>query len=359
MKIYNIVLTGGPAAGKTTILKEIKKRFDTKDTKVIIVPETATELFDWNIPILLGDKAFKYQSNVYQKQKNNQQVANSLASELNYEKIIIIYDRAVLDNKAYMSEEDFVKMMHTYNDSELANLDFYDLVINLQTSANLDDKYDKETNPARSEDQETAKILGNKTLGAWLMHRNLYNVEATVNIDDKVELVNNIISGFINKKRINNSRYLIDSKVGRKLVEQFNAKLISDDEYFFRSPGYRKSSISVRNDGFSKSYIGKIITPFKDGEIINDERVLDDVYFTELLSSDSLIAQANKQVYRFIYANEVLEISFVNDLCFLRVLSHKNIKDIKLPYGLILEEELSSQNYYNLITKPGLSRKLL
>ena len=44
-----------------------------------------------------------------------------------------------------------------------------------------------------------------------------------------------------------------------------------------------------------------------------------------------------------------MEISFVNDLCFLRILSRKNIKDIKLPDGLILEEELSSQDYYNLI----------
>ena len=43
--ISRIVLTGGPAAGKTTLISRILKEFKNEDGwKVIIIPETATEL---------------------------------------------------------------------------------------------------------------------------------------------------------------------------------------------------------------------------------------------------------------------------------------------------------------------------
>ena len=44
-RITRIVLTGGPAAGKTTLISRILKEFKQDDGwKVITIPETATEL---------------------------------------------------------------------------------------------------------------------------------------------------------------------------------------------------------------------------------------------------------------------------------------------------------------------------
>ena len=44
-KITRIVLTGGPAAGKTTLISRILKEFKQEDGwRVITIPETATEL---------------------------------------------------------------------------------------------------------------------------------------------------------------------------------------------------------------------------------------------------------------------------------------------------------------------------
>ena len=44
-KIVKIVLTGGPAAGKTTLISRVLKEFKQEDGwKVITIPETATEL---------------------------------------------------------------------------------------------------------------------------------------------------------------------------------------------------------------------------------------------------------------------------------------------------------------------------
>ena len=44
-KIVKIVLTGGPAAGKTTLLSRILKEFkQAEGWRVITIPETATDL---------------------------------------------------------------------------------------------------------------------------------------------------------------------------------------------------------------------------------------------------------------------------------------------------------------------------
>ena len=44
-RIVKIVLTGGPAAGKTTLISRILKEFKQDDGwKVITIPETATDL---------------------------------------------------------------------------------------------------------------------------------------------------------------------------------------------------------------------------------------------------------------------------------------------------------------------------
>ena len=51
-KIFKIVLTGGPCAGKTKSLNFIKEKFENEGKQVFVINETATELmsegFDFN-----------------------------------------------------------------------------------------------------------------------------------------------------------------------------------------------------------------------------------------------------------------------------------------------------------------------
>ena len=49
MKIWKFVITGGPCAGKTEAVKIVKKDLTDKGLKVIVVPETATELISSDI----------------------------------------------------------------------------------------------------------------------------------------------------------------------------------------------------------------------------------------------------------------------------------------------------------------------
>jgi predicted ATPase len=359
MKVYNIVLTGGPASGKTTILEEIKKKFDSDDTKVITVPEAATELFGWNIPVLSGEKALVYQDNIYKKQKSNQEIANSLAKLQDCKTVLIIYDRALLDNKAYLDAADFNRLLRHYKDSELVNLDFYDLVINLQSTANLDNQYKKESNPARVEDKETAKALGKKTLESWIMHRNLYNVKATDTIEAKTKSVINIIDNYVNKNLVKKKRYLIDYKEGQKLVRTIPAKSINEADYFFCDSDYYLCSISHRNNYNDDSFVGKIYTSKSDYEYVESDIPVFGEFLDLFLEGKIFKSFVDKKIYRFIYDDEVFELVFTDNLCFLRILTNKNIKYVKLPDNINLQKEINCEEYYDMIFNEDLGRKLL
>ena len=109
-QITRIVLTGGPAAGKTTLISRILKEFKQDEGwKVITIPETATELISG-----FGIKPFggcvsmlDFQDFVVSDQLHKEQLALKAAQMVPEENVLILYDRAVFDDKAYVSDDEF------------------------------------------------------------------------------------------------------------------------------------------------------------------------------------------------------------------------------------------------------------
>lgn len=131
--IKKIVLTGGPCAGKTTAIEQIKEVLIKKGYRVFIVPESATELINGELRPFGNDSIdidlFQKLIMKYQlvKEKIYEEAARSLPND---SKSVIIYDRGLLDNKAYISHYQFQKIL---NEGDL--LERYDMVIHLVTAA--------------------------------------------------------------------------------------------------------------------------------------------------------------------------------------------------------------------------------
>lgn len=104
-RITKIVLTGGPAAGKTTLVSRVLKEFKQEDGwRVITIPETATELISG-----FGIKPFdncmsmlQFQDFVVGDQIHKEQLALAAAELVPEDNILILYDRALMDDKAYV-----------------------------------------------------------------------------------------------------------------------------------------------------------------------------------------------------------------------------------------------------------------
>ena len=170
--IRKVVLTGGPGSGKTTVIESIKKNYGGK-YKVIIVDETASYLINMGIRPF-GENSIPlidFQELVLKTQLSKEEVIDKSLEFLPDEDILIIYDRGIMDNAAYISEEEFKEVIERVKTKETIQdfFDRYDLVLNLVSRK---DFYTTDNNPARSETVDDALSLGEKTLKVMYYKRN-------------------------------------------------------------------------------------------------------------------------------------------------------------------------------------------
>ena len=197
MKIWKFVITGGPCAGKTEAVKIIKQDLIKKGLKVIAVPETATELISSEItPWELGRNKFQF---LLLERSLNKELTAEKAAECFDQDVVIIYDRGLLDGKAYMQAEPFMNELKKYNEDEKTVLDRYNAVFHLVTTANgAEDFYTLANNEARTESIKDAIKLDDRLIDIWSNHKNFKIIDNSTNFELKMKRLINEIDNVIN-----------------------------------------------------------------------------------------------------------------------------------------------------------------
>lgn len=238
MDIYKIVLTGGPSGGKTTILKNIANKLRKEGYNVFIVPETARTFLEGGINANPKDREYtlKFQNFILKEQLAREEYTEEFAKMINNsQKTIIIYDRAIMDNRAYLeSQEDFEFLLRQYNLSEKDVINRYDLVIHLVSLATTDkNAYIKDDE--RTESPDEAKERDEKTGKAWLLHRNMKIIMPTRTIEEKEEITMSHISDFLeHKQEIDEHSFPLTQESEQFLLQGINkdnSKTVNITEY--------------------------------------------------------------------------------------------------------------------------------
>ena len=197
----NIVLTGGPCAGKTTTIACVKEYLEGLGYHVLLLNECATELINGGIRPFGENQipVFDFQNEILNlqlyKEKRYMDIVSKLPSDT---KCVILSDRGILDSKAYLGDEKFTKLLDKNGLKEKDLGKQYDMVIHMVTVASdIKNKYNTSTNSARFEDADEAIDLDKRTSDAWKNHKNVKVIEATEVIDEKIEKVKNIITKFL------------------------------------------------------------------------------------------------------------------------------------------------------------------
>ena len=198
----NIVLTGGPCAGKTTTIAKVKEDLENLGYHVLLLNECATEIINGGIRPF-GDNqvsVFDFQNEILNLQLFKEKRYLDIIAKLPEDtKCIILSDRGIMDSKAYLGSELFTKLLDQNNLKEDDLGQQYDMVIHLVTvAANNQNKYNNSTNSARfEEDIDEVLDLDRRTNEVWQKHKNLKRVEATGTIEEKIEKVINIIHDYL------------------------------------------------------------------------------------------------------------------------------------------------------------------
>ena len=157
-KHLKIAITGGPCAGKTTAMQKIVQEFTEKGYKVFVVSEAATELINGGIRPF-GDNAlemYEFQRCVMDTQLSKEKIFERIANNTKQDTIILC-DRGIFDNRAYVSDKEFKELLKERSLNEMEVSSSYDMVIHLVTAAKgAKEHYTTANNSARTETVEEA-----------------------------------------------------------------------------------------------------------------------------------------------------------------------------------------------------------
>lgn len=328
--IIKIVLTGGPCAGKSTVFDTLNDYLTEKGYYVITVSETATELIRSKI---LPNPSDKEHTLMFQDILLHQQYTKELISEVyakkmaKNQKVVILYDRSILDNRAYLdSKEDFDYILNKNNLDELEVLNSYDLVLNLISVATCKPECYK-LDGVRYETLEDAQNLDKRTSTAWIHHPNFKAIKPTDTIEEKINLVitevDNYLSGIKNNNKEN---ILLDYNSDLSIYNDNNSKTINIFNIYLS-----KDLVLTK-----KEYYNSVIYTKSNYSDINSEIIISENEFIDLIYKFDVIYTERKKEINFIDNGNVYKIIECDDKIYLE--KEKDIY-LNLPNNLIVSKD--------------------
>lgn len=182
---FNIVLTGGPSSGKTSLTKELKHRFSVE---AHVCQEAAEMLFRGGFPRQDWVEGLKNrQYAIFHLQRALENIALDTCGDAKY----LLFDRGLLDGLCYWPED-----TSSFLDVMQINLEHiqkrYDLVIQLGVAH----QEDYQNTPLRTEDAQTSLIMEQKLKSIWSSHPNYvfipYSPDWSIKRQKTLELIRSL-----------------------------------------------------------------------------------------------------------------------------------------------------------------------
>lgn len=187
-QITKIVVTGGPCGGKTTALTTIRQTFPQYGYKVITVPEPATLFKSNGVLPWECSSGEEYQRCQMEVQLTFERCFERAARGMADEKILIVCDRGMLDNKHYMTEDEFQRVIADLGHAEVELRDSYDAVFHLVSAAKgAEAFYSNDNNAARHESLEEAAAMDDDFIRCWAGHPHLRVIDNSTDFEGKME----------------------------------------------------------------------------------------------------------------------------------------------------------------------------
>lgn len=311
MEITKIVLTGGPCAGKSSAMSRIQEEFTSRGYAVLFIPETASELILGGAnPTTCGSVA-NFQKQLLKLQLEKERIFEETANLMPADKVLIVCDRGTLDNKAYMTEQDFQAVIREIGTNEIALRDRYDAVFHLVSAAKgAAEAYSTQNNPARTETPEEAAALDDKLISAWTGHPHFRVIDNSTSFNDKIKRLIDEIYGILGDESYEIERkYLIEYPDLKWLNEYPNCKRVEIIQTYLKSDADEEKRLRQRGDGANFVYFETKKRKISDIKRVEVERRISEAEYLELImDADTTKRQIRKTRYCLTYENQYFEI---------------------------------------------------
>ena len=367
IKISKIVLTGGPCAGKTTALTWINNYFTKRGYTVLFVSETATELITNGVAPWTCKTNYDYQLFQVRLQKTKEQIFEEAAKTMKSDKILIVCDRGILDNKAYMKEVEFKKLLKQYETNEIKERDSYDAVFHLVSAAKgKEEVYTLANNKARTESVEEAKKLDDKIISAWTGHPHFRIIDNSTEFEEKLERLLKEIASFMGVPEPFEieRKFLIYYPNIKELENMPNCTKVDITQTYLKSNNDTERRIRARGiDGDYLYYLTekRKVSNMKRIEI--EKRLTQDEYFKLLMESDNKLHTIHKTRFCLSENNQYFEIDIYpewDNQAIMEIELSTEDETIKTPEFIkIIKEVTDDESYKNYQMAKQMPKQLI
>lgn len=354
-QITTIVITGGPCAGKTTGLTWIQNAFSSRGYRVLFIPETATELIGGGVAPWVCGSNLDYQKCQVQLQLEKERVFRQAAETMRDEKILIVCDRGIMDNRAYMSELEFQALLNSLGQDIVALRDNYDGVFHLVTAARgAEEFYTLSNNAARTETPEQARALDDRLIAAWTGHPHLRVIGNDADFEHKMKKLIAEIAALLGEPEPFEieRKFLIEYPDLAWLERLPNCHRIDIIQTYLCAPEGDELRVRQRGENGGYTYyqtLKRRVTELRRVEI--ERRLSEREYLTLLMEADPALRPVRKTRYCLTWDDQYFEIDvypFWNDRAIVEIeLSDENA-EIRFPKEIkVLREVTEDEEYKN------------
>ncbi|MGN0973459.1 MAG: AAA family ATPase [Bacilli bacterium] len=360
----NIVLTGGPCGGKSTAIGELQECLEQRGYKVFILDESATRLINKGIKPF-GENAidmYDFQKIIMKYQLYREHLIRSKAKL--FKNSIVLYDRSTIDNKSYLDEVSWHKLLRELNLNEQELMNRYDEVIHLVTVADgKEELYTTENNHARSEDADLAKKKDIDTLNAYIGHNNLKVVDNSTDFATKINRVKNCILEELGEPIIPNVQHKFLVDLDNSNIDK--VKAISNKSYitqtYLKTDEYLEKRIRQRIVNGKSTYYLTTKQLLPNNEIVKTNKKINKLYYLYLLKEKDLNLEPIEKIrYSFRDNKEVynLDVFKDNNYAILENETTKDINSLQLPTYLNIIEKIHDFSNLDIAKNKKLIKKI-
>lgn len=310
-----IAVTGGPCAGKSTIMSKMKQYLEDHGFRVCVLQEAATEFIlsglapwsEWKDPLLFQECLLEY---ILMREYLFFKGLLGLKTE---KPLVLVSDRGALDARAYIGRENFQHVANMINEPlvELI-MERYKLVIHMVTAADgAEAFYTLDNNPARTEGKlEEARALDKRTQNAWLGHPHFAIIDNSTDFDGKINRA---------LRALTRTLGMPDplEKEHKYVVHNFTPSMIPKDavlrsivqDYLISKDDVSRRVRAATVDGTTTYYETEKRKTAEPGTRKEKEKIINkDTYLWFLLERDPLRQTIFKDRYCFTFENSHLEL---------------------------------------------------
>lgn len=362
--MLKVCISGGPGGGKSSAQSVLTHVLEDRGYKVLFCPETATELIINGIIPGTQISLEEFQKFVLDKQLAKEKLYDEIAEYYDKDKLVILYDRGLCDQMAYISKQLFEELLFERGMTLANAYSHYDCVIHLVTAANGavehyvwndPNKDDVGNNAARSESPEEAIVKDEKTMQAWIGHPHLRVFDNSTNFENKIKrVVKELLCVLGEPTPTEIERKFLIKKPSIETVQSLGCVSKSNIIQTYLTPTKQGVERRVRqrgsvDSGFSFYYTEKrnISTGVRD-EV--EDKITPSEYISLLTEADTSLHQISKERYCFVYKNRYYEMDiypFSDEYAILEIELNDINENVELPPLDIVKEVTDDSSYSN------------